>query len=79
MFPKKGWDDLHSDSIHSVQSGYPDSVGGPAVLGAPGCTILNKYLVYPIFWVLKEKKTLFGLNSGIMLFPMLEEILMSSW
>ena len=35
-------DDLHSDSIHSVQSGYPGSVGGPAIAGALGTTILIK-------------------------------------
>ena len=29
----KRMDDLQSDSIHSVQSGYPGSAGGPAVLG----------------------------------------------
>ena len=42
-------DDLHSDSIHSVQSGYPGSAGGPAVLGALGTTILNQILGIPCF------------------------------
>ena len=37
-------DDLHSDSIHSVQSGYPGSAGGPAVLEASDTNILNKML-----------------------------------
>ena len=49
----KRMDDLQSDSIHSVHSGYSGSAGGPAVLGAPGTTILNKI---PCFWVLKEKR-----------------------
>ena len=35
-------DDLQSDSIHSVQIGYPGSAVSPAVLGTPGTTILNK-------------------------------------
>ena len=35
-------DDMHSDSHQSVQSGYHNYVGGPAVLGASSTTILNK-------------------------------------
>ena len=35
-------DDLHSDSLQSVQSGYHSTVSSPAVLGASGPTILNK-------------------------------------
>ena len=35
-------DDMQCDSNHSVQSGYLSYAGGPAVLGAPGTTILNK-------------------------------------
>ena len=58
-------EDLHSDSIHSVQSGYPGSVGGPAVLGASGTTILNKILGIPCFSGTERKKTLFSSNSGI--------------
>ena len=42
-------DDLHSHSIHSVQSGYPGSAGGPAVPGALGTIILNKILGIPCF------------------------------
>ena len=42
-------DDLHSDSIHSVQSGYPGSTGGQGVLGVLGTTILNKILGIPCF------------------------------
>ena len=41
--------DLHSDSLQSVQSGYHSNVGGPAVLGASGTTILNKILGTPHF------------------------------
>ena len=42
-------DDLWSDSIHSVQIGYPGSAGGPAVLGAPDTIILNKIPGIPHF------------------------------
>ena len=42
-------DDLQSDSIHSVQNGYHDSGGSPAVLGASGATILNKIPGTPCF------------------------------
>ena len=52
-------DDLHSDSIHSIQSGYPGSVGGPAVLGAPGTTILNKMPGIPHFWGSEREKDTF--------------------
>ena len=49
-------DDLHSDSIHSVQSDYPGSVGSPAVPGASGPTILNKILGIPCFSVTEREK-----------------------
>ena len=42
-------DDLHSDSLQSVQSGYHSHVIGPAVLRALGMTILNKILHIPCF------------------------------
>ena len=35
-------DDLHSDSLQNVQSGYHSNAASPAVLGASGTTILNK-------------------------------------
>ena len=70
---------MQADSLHSVQSSYPSYVGSFAVLGASGTTILNKIPGIPHFLALREKKTLFGLNSGIMLFQMLEEISMNSW
>ena len=40
---------MQADSLHSVQSGYPSYVGGPAVLGALGTTILNKIPGIPCF------------------------------
>ena len=49
-------DDLQSDSIHSVQSGYPGSAGGPAVLGASGTTILNKIPGIPCILGAKREK-----------------------
>ena len=42
-------DDLHSDSLQSVQNGYQSNAGGPAVLEALGTTILNKILGIPHF------------------------------
>ena len=42
-------DDMHSDSNQSVPSGYHHYVGGPAVLGASGTTILNKIPSIPCF------------------------------
>ena len=75
----KRMDDLWSDSIHSIQSGYPGSAGGPGVLGASGTTILNKIPGIPCFLCTeREKKTLFSLNSDSMLFLMLEGILMNN-
>ena len=71
-------DDLQADSIHSVQHGYPGSVGVPAVPEASGATILNKIPGIYAFQVLKEKRILFSLNSGIMPFLMLEGILMNT-
>ena len=42
-------DDLHSDSLQSVQSGYPSNVGSPAVLWTSCTTILNKIPGIPCF------------------------------
>ena len=42
-------DDLHSDSLQSVQSGYHSNAASQAVLGASGPTILNKILGIPDF------------------------------
>ena len=41
--------DMHSDHNQSVQSGYLNYVGGPAVPGASGTTILNKTPGIPWF------------------------------
>ena len=41
--------DMHSDSNQSVQCGYHHYVGGPAVLGTSGTTILNKIPGIPCF------------------------------
>ena len=49
-------DDLQSDSIHSVQRGYPGSVGSQAVLGASGATILNKIPGIPCFMGTEREK-----------------------
>ena len=49
-------DDLQSDFIHSVQSGYPGSAGGPTVPGAPGTTILNKTPGIPCFLGTEREK-----------------------
>ena len=49
-------DDLHSDSLQSVQSGYPSKVGGPAVLGAAGTSILNKMPGIPHFLGTEREK-----------------------
>ena len=42
-------DDLHSDSLQSVQNGYCSTAASPAALGASGPTILNKILGIPHF------------------------------
>ena len=42
-------DDLHSDSLQSVQIGYCNNAARPAVLGVSGPTILNKILGVPCF------------------------------
>ena len=71
-------DVMCSDSNQSVQSGYHHYVGGPAVPGASGTTTLNKILNIPNFLVLRERKTLFDLSSGFMLFQMHGRISMSN-
>ena len=45
----QGLYDMHSDSNQSVQSGYLNYTGGPAVPGASDTTILNKILSVPWF------------------------------
>ena len=50
VYFNKRMDDLLSDSIHSVQSGYLGSAGSPAVPGVPGTTILNKLPGIPCFF-----------------------------
>ena len=72
-------DDLHSDSLQSVQSGYHTNAASSAVLGALGLATLNKILGIPCFSGTERKKTLFGSNSGTMPFQVLESISMSSW
>ena len=72
-------DDLHSDSLQSVQSGYHSNAASSSVLGAPGQPIWTKYWVYNASQALKGKGTLFGLNNGTMPFQMLRRILLSSW
>ena len=42
-------DDLHSDLLQSVQSGYHSNVASPAMLEAIGPTILNKIPGIPCF------------------------------
>ena len=49
-------DDLHSDSLQSVQSGYHSNVASPAVLGALGPTILNKIPGIPCFLGTEREK-----------------------
>ena len=49
-------DDLHSDSLQSVQSGYHSKAASPAVLGVSGPTILNKILCMPHFSGTERKK-----------------------
>ena len=70
-------DDMQSDSNQNIQNGYCSYVGGPAVLGALGTTILNKIPGIPHFSG-TERKTLFNLSSGFMLSQMLERILMNN-
>ena len=49
-------DDLHSDSLQSVQSGYHSNAASPAVLGASGITILNKVPGIPCFLGTEREK-----------------------
>ena len=43
------FNDVHSDSNQSVQSGYLNYVGSPAVPGVSGTTVLNKIPSIPQF------------------------------
>ena len=56
MVFNKRMDDLGSDSIHSVQSGYLGSAGDPAVLVASDTTILNKIPGIPCFLGAEREK-----------------------
>ena len=49
VFKNRVGDDMQTDSVHSVQSGYTSYAGGPAVLGASGTTILKKIPDIPCF------------------------------
>ena len=49
-------DDLYSDSLQSVQSGYCSTAASPAVLGAAGPTILNKIPSIPCFLGTEREK-----------------------
>ena len=49
-------DDLHSDSLQSVQSGYCSTAASPAGLEASGPTILNKILGIPCFSSTEREK-----------------------
>ena len=49
-------DDLHSDSLLSVQSGYHSNTASPAVLGVPDPTILNKISGIPCFLGTEREK-----------------------
>ena len=49
-------DDLHSDSLESIQSGYCSNEASPSVLGASGPTILNKILGIPHFLGTEREK-----------------------
>ena len=48
--------DLHSDSLQSVQSGYHSNADSPAMLGATDPTILNKILGTPCFLDTEREK-----------------------
>ena len=49
-------DDMLSNSLCSVQSGYPSNVGGTAAPGASGTTFLNKIPGIPQFSGTKREK-----------------------
>ena len=51
-------DDLHSDSLQSVQSGYHSNMTSPTVIGAPGPTILNKLPGIPHFSGTEREKAI---------------------
>ena len=71
-------DNMQSDSNQNIQSGYHSYVGRPAVLGHQAPLFWTKYLVYHIFLVQNEKRTLSGLNGGFMPSLMPERASMSN-
>ena len=72
-------DDLHSVSLQTIPNEPCSLMVSPAPLKPIGQPLLNTIPGIPGFLVLKEKKILFGLNSGIMLFWMPIEILVNPW
>ena len=49
VFSNNRMDDLHSDSLQHIQSGYCSTVASPAVVGALDPTFLKKILGIPCF------------------------------
>ena len=72
-------DDLHSDSLQTIPSEPHSLMTSPAPLKTVGQPLLNTIPGILNSQVLKEKKILFSLNSGIMLFWMPIEILANPW
>ena len=74
-----GLDEMQSESIPNVCSGYQSYAVGSAVLGASGTTFHNKIPYLPQFLVLNGKKTLSDLNSGFIPSQMPEETYLINW
>ena len=64
-------DNMQSDSN---QSGYHSYAGDPTVPGASGTTMLNKIPGIPCFSGTEQEKGTVHLNSGYILFQMLEKL-----
>ena len=72
-------DDLHSDSLQTIPNEPHSLMVSPAPLKPIGQPFLNTIPGIPHFSSTERKKILFGLNSGIMLFQILIEILANPW
>ena len=72
-------DDLHSDSLKSVQSGYCSNAASPAVLRPSGSTIRNKIPGIPCFSGSEREKDTVQFKQWYHAISDAQRFLMSSW
>ena len=74
-----GLDEIQTESIPNVCSGYRSYAGSPAVLGTSGTTFLDKIPGIPQFSGSEREKDTVRLNSGFILSQTPEETFPINW